>query len=197
AQTERCVWRRRNRARVGGGHRDVGASGSCRPHRAIRRAGARADSERAVSEHRGRSRGLGRSHPRHRSLRVPGNARRRLHDAPVDGRSRQRHRRWRVADPNLPRGAAMKPPSLTLGIEEEYQIIDPQTRELKSYITEILNGDHMVLGEIKPELHQSMVEIGSRVCTTPSELRSELLRLRGLVMDLAGKSGLVIAAAGT
>jgi len=91
----------------------------------------------------------------------------------------------------------MKAPSLTLGIEEEYQIIDPSTRELKSYITEILAGDHMILDEVKPELHQSMVEIGSKVCRAPSELRSELIRLRGLVMDLAARNGLVIAAAGT
>ena len=55
----------------------------------------------------------------------------------------------------------------------------------------------MILDEVKPELHQSMVEIGSRVCRTPQELRGELVRLRGLVMDLAGKNGLVIAAAGT
>jgi glutamate---cysteine ligase / carboxylate-amine ligase len=91
----------------------------------------------------------------------------------------------------------MKPPSLTLGIEEEYQIIDPETRELRSYITEILDRDHMVLGEVKPELHQSMVEIGTKVCRTPAEVRAELVRLRGMVMQLAGKSGLVIAAAGT
>jgi carboxylate-amine ligase len=91
----------------------------------------------------------------------------------------------------------MKAPSLTLGIEEEYQIIDPETRELKSYITEILSGDSMILDEVKPELHQSMVEIGSKVCRAPSDLRAELVRLRGLVMDLAGKNGLVIAAAGT
>ena len=91
----------------------------------------------------------------------------------------------------------MKPPSLTLGIEEEYQIIDPDTRELKSYITEILTRDTMVLGEVKPELHQSMVEVGSRVCHTPAELRQELVRLRGTVMDLATRGGLVIAAAGT
>src|SRR5918992_5526908 len=91
----------------------------------------------------------------------------------------------------------MKTPALTLGIEEEYQIIDPRTRELRSYITEILAGDHMVLGEVKPELHQSMVEVGSKVCRTPAELRAELVRLRGLVMDLAGQNGLVIAAAGT
>ncbi len=91
----------------------------------------------------------------------------------------------------------MKAPSLTLGIEEEYQIIDPATWELKSYITEILKGDTMIMDEIKPELHQSMVEIGSKVCHTPAEVRGELVRLRGLVMDLAGRSGLVIAAAGT
>src|SRR3982750_3126690 len=91
----------------------------------------------------------------------------------------------------------MKAPSLTLGIEEEYQIIDPETRELKSYITEILACDKLVLDEVKPELHQSMIEIGSRVCRTPQELRSELVRLRGMVMDLAAKSNLVIAAAGT
>ena len=65
----------------------------------------------------------------------------------------------------------MKGPSLTLGIEEEYQIIDPVTRELRSYITEILEEDHVRLGEVKPELHQSMVEIGSKVCQTPAELR--------------------------
>jgi glutamate---cysteine ligase / carboxylate-amine ligase len=91
----------------------------------------------------------------------------------------------------------MKAPSLTLGIEEEYQIIDPETRELRSYITEILSGDHLLLEEVKPELHQSMVEIGTRVCRTPADVRGELVRLRGSVMELAGRSGLVIAAAGT
>jgi glutamate---cysteine ligase / carboxylate-amine ligase len=91
----------------------------------------------------------------------------------------------------------MKQPSLTLGIEEEYQIIDPETRELRSYITEILAGDSLMIGEVKPELHQSMVEVGSNVCHTPGELRGEVIRLRGLVMDLAARKGLVIAAAGT
>ncbi len=91
----------------------------------------------------------------------------------------------------------MKQPSLTLGIEEEYQIIDPETRELRSYITEILKGDSMILDEVKPELHQSMVEIGSKVCRTPQDVRHELIRLRGMVMDLATRNDLVIAAAGT
>jgi gamma-glutamyl:cysteine ligase YbdK (ATP-grasp superfamily) len=91
----------------------------------------------------------------------------------------------------------MKAPSLTLGIEEEYQIIDPETRELRSYITEILKEDSVVLQEVKPELHQSMVEIGSKVCRTPADVRAELVRLRGTVMQLAARSGLKIAAART
>jgi carboxylate-amine ligase len=93
--------------------------------------------------------------------------------------------------------STMRPPSLTLGVEEEYQIIDPETRELKSYITEILKGDSLILEEVKPELHQSMVEIGSKVCRTPAEVRTELVRLRGTVMMLAARNGLKIAAAGT
>jgi carboxylate-amine ligase len=91
----------------------------------------------------------------------------------------------------------MKSPSLTIGIEEEYQIIDPETRELRSYITEILAAGDVILREVKPELHQSIVEIGTHVCETPAEAGTELVRLRRLVMDLAAKKGLVIAAAGT
>jgi glutamate---cysteine ligase / carboxylate-amine ligase len=91
----------------------------------------------------------------------------------------------------------MNAPSLTLGIEEEYQIIDPVTRELRSYITEILDHDHLILGEIKPELHQSIVEVGSPVCQTPGEVKTELVRLRGMVMELAAKKELKVVAAGT
>lgn len=92
----------------------------------------------------------------------------------------------------------MKPPSLTIGIEEEYQIIDPETRELTSYITEILESDHVVLREqLKPELHQSVVEVGSNVCQTTAEAREEVLRLRRLVSEQVASSGLRIAAAGT
>jgi carboxylate-amine ligase len=92
----------------------------------------------------------------------------------------------------------MKPPSLTIGIEEEYQIIDPQTRELKSYITQILDEGKLVMREaVKAELHQSMIEVGTEVCRTPAEARNEIIRLRKGVMELAGKHGLKIAAAGT
>ena len=92
----------------------------------------------------------------------------------------------------------MKDPSLTLGIEEEYQIVDPETRELKSYITQILDSDGQITVEgVKPELHQSVVEVGSSVCATPSEIREEVVRLRGAVIDLAAEDGLKILAAGT
>ena len=91
----------------------------------------------------------------------------------------------------------MKAPSLTLGIEEEYQIIDPETRELKSYITQILEQDHLVLSQVKPELHQSIVEVGTKVCKTPADVRAELRKLRRDVIELTAKNGLRIAAAGT
>src|SRR5438445_155592 len=58
-------------------------------------------------------------------------------------------------------------------------------------------GWSMVMGEIKPELHQSMVEVGTKVCHTPTQVRAELVRLRRLVMDLAAKKGLKVAAAGS
>ena len=91
----------------------------------------------------------------------------------------------------------MKPPSLTLGVEEEYQIIDPRTRELQSYITQLLEQDHLVLGQVKPELHQSIVEVGTTICHTPQEVRTELVRLRRGVMELAARNGYAIAAAGS
>jgi carboxylate-amine ligase len=92
----------------------------------------------------------------------------------------------------------MQAPSLTIGIEEEYQIIDPVTRELRSHITEILEEGKLILEEhAKPELHQSIVEIGTSVCRTAAEARAELVRLRGAVIGLAERNGLRIAAAGT
>src|SRR5436309_1892450 len=92
----------------------------------------------------------------------------------------------------------MKAPSLTLGIEEEYQIIDPATGELKSYITKILEDGKTILREqIKAELHQSMVEVGTEICQTPADARTELVKLRRTITELAGRHGLVIAAAGT
>jgi glutamate---cysteine ligase / carboxylate-amine ligase len=86
----------------------------------------------------------------------------------------------------------------TLGIEEEYQVVDPETRELRSYITQILERGQMILREqIKPEMHQSIVEVGTRPCRTVAEARAEVTRLRGTIAALADKHGLKILAAGT
>lgn len=90
----------------------------------------------------------------------------------------------------------MKPPSLTLGVEEEYQVLDPETRELHSFVFED-TGEDLVLEDVKRELHRSNLEIGTRVCETPAEVASELRRLRGRVRDLAASRGLAVAAAGT
>ncbi len=94
----------------------------------------------------------------------------------------------------------LKPPSFNIGIEEEYQIVDPQTGELRSYITQFLEDAQrlkLIELELKPELHQSIVEVGTRVCATPAEARQELIRLRRGVIELADRNGLKIAAAGT
>ncbi len=65
----------------------------------------------------------------------------------------------------------------TIGIEEEYQIIDPETRELSSYVTQILEAGKLQLQErVKPEMLQSVIEIGTNVCRTADEARIELGR---------------------
>src|SRR3954467_13839393 len=86
----------------------------------------------------------------------------------------------------------------TLGIEEEFAIIDPETRELRSHIQEILEGGKITLKEqIKPEMHQSVVELGTEVCANISDARNHVLDLRSRLAALAGRSGLKIASLGT
>ena len=82
----------------------------------------------------------------------------------------------------------------TLGIEEEFQIVDPRTRELRSHVTEFLEEGKMLLGEqIKPEMIQSMVEVGTGVCKNIQEARVDISRLRSIISALAAKNGLVIS----
>jgi len=86
----------------------------------------------------------------------------------------------------------------TLGIEEEFQLIDPETRDLRSHIQEIYADGKDALGEqIKPELHQSVVEVGTVVCADIKEARAEVLRLRSALAGVARGQGLRIGAAGT
>ncbi|MFN2453780.1 MAG: carboxylate-amine ligase [Pyrinomonadaceae bacterium] len=86
----------------------------------------------------------------------------------------------------------------TLGIEEEFQIVDPQTRELRSHVSEFLEEGRMILGEqIKPEMIQSMIEVGTGICRNIQEARTDISRLRGIISALARKKGLEIVAAST
>ena len=91
----------------------------------------------------------------------------------------------------------MAGPSLTIGIEEEYQIIDPKSRELTPGFAELLLSDDPLIREIKPELHQCQVEIGTPPCETIAELRDQLVRHRRAIIGAAQSRGLTIAAAGT
>lgn len=99
----------------------------------------------------------------------------------------------------------MTSPSLTIGIEEEYQIIDPETRELKSFITQFMESKEGAMeikkGElkagVKPELHASMVELGTPVCENVAELKDALYSQRAAIFELAEQRGLQIAAAST
>jgi len=88
---------------------------------------------------------------------------------------------------------------LTLGVEEEYQIIHPESRDLHSYVQEFLEQGNQVFpeGQLKPELMQSQIEVGSQVCRNIKEVRHELRRLRRSVSGLANDNGLRIAAAST
>jgi carboxylate-amine ligase len=89
-------------------------------------------------------------------------------------------------------------PKLTLGIEEEYQIVHPESRELTSYIQQLLESGRVILKEqIKPEFLQSQVEVGSRICHNMQEARAEICRLRREVCRLAEDKGLRVVAAGT
>jgi glutamate---cysteine ligase / carboxylate-amine ligase len=86
----------------------------------------------------------------------------------------------------------------TLGIEEEFQIIDPETRELRSHIQQILADGKMIFKErVKPELHQSMVELTTDICSDARVARQQVVNLRTELAKLAAEHGLKIAAAGT
>jgi carboxylate-amine ligase len=89
-------------------------------------------------------------------------------------------------------------PAFTLGVEEEFQIIDPETRELRSHVQEMLEEGVRVLKErVKPEMHQSVMEIGTGICKDAGEVRRDVSELRSEIIRLADKSGMKVAAAGT
>lgn len=90
-------------------------------------------------------------------------------------------------------------PSLSLGIEEEYQIIDPVTRQMRSFITQFIDNERVIMveRELKPELHQSMVELGTPACDTIPQLKEELVKQRSFIVNLAAQKDLAVVAAAT
>ena len=93
---------------------------------------------------------------------------------------------------------SIKDHTFTLGIEEEFAIVDPETRELRSHIQEILEYGKVILKEqIKPEMHQSVVELGTEICQSVVDARAHVIELRSRLAELAARSGLKIASAGT
>lgn len=86
----------------------------------------------------------------------------------------------------------------TLGIEEEFQILDADTFTLHSQMSKIIDGGKVLLKErIKEEMHQSVVEMGTNVCEDIKQAREEVTYLRQQIIALAAKEGLKVAASGT
>jgi gamma-glutamyl:cysteine ligase YbdK (ATP-grasp superfamily) len=74
-----------------------------------------------------------------------------------------------------------------LGIEEEFQIIDPETRELRSHIQQILTDGKMILKEhVKPEMHQSVVELGTDICNDARDARREIEHIERIIREGTG-----------
>ena len=90
-------------------------------------------------------------------------------------------------------------PSFSLGIEEEYQTIDPVTRDLRSHIqTEMLAQGKLRLQErVKAEMHTSVIEVGTRVCRNIDEAREDIYELRREMIKLARENGLILVAGAT
>jgi len=93
----------------------------------------------------------------------------------------------------------MKAPSFTIGIEEEYQTVDPVTFDLRSHIaTEIVHeGKRRMNEKVKAEMHQSVVEVGTGVCQNIEEASLDLRDLRRQMIALTEESGLRLVAGAT
>jgi carboxylate-amine ligase len=90
-------------------------------------------------------------------------------------------------------------PTFTIGIEEEYQTVDPVTRDLRSHIqVELLEKGKLRLQErVKAEMHQSVVEVGTSVCKNIKDAKAEVKALRREIIRLANENGLRVASVAT
>ena len=86
----------------------------------------------------------------------------------------------------------------TLGVEEEYMVIDPETRELKSHEQRIVTeGQKLMKDKVKAEMHQAVVEVGTDICRDIDEAFKDVASLRGNISQIAGELGLWVGASGT
>jgi carboxylate-amine ligase len=89
-------------------------------------------------------------------------------------------------------------PAFTIGVEEEYMVVHPETRELTSHDQKIVEiAERMLDDQVKAEMHQAVVEVGTQICANVTEARQDLANLRRVVGDIAIDQGLRIGAAGT
>ena len=88
--------------------------------------------------------------------------------------------------------------SFTLGVEEEYMVLDPESRELKSHEQKIvLEGQKVIRDKVKAEMHQAVVEVGTDICKDIDEAFQDVAHLRKTIAGIAGGLGLAMGAAGT
>lgn len=86
----------------------------------------------------------------------------------------------------------------TVGIEEEYMVIDPETKELISHEQKIVTEGQKILDDkVKAEMHQAVVEVGTDICKNIDEARRDVIHLRKTIKDIAGSLGFSVGAAGT
>ncbi|WP_276484451.1 carboxylate-amine ligase [Paraflavitalea pollutisoli] len=86
----------------------------------------------------------------------------------------------------------------TLGIEEEYMVLDPNTRELKSHEQRIVSeGQKVIKDKVKAEMHQAVVEVGTDICQNVDEAYHDVATLRKTIGGIAGELGFAMGAAGT
>ena len=88
--------------------------------------------------------------------------------------------------------------SFTIGIEEEYMVLDPTTRALKSHQQRIVaEGQKLMKDKVKAEMHQAVVEVGTDICKDIDEAFLDVSNLRNNISDIAGSMGFWVGASGT
>lgn len=93
----------------------------------------------------------------------------------------------------------MKAPAFTIGIEEEYLLVDRRSRDIVPSPPDAMLAacQELAPGQIHPEFLRCQIEVGTPVCTTVQDARAELARLRGIVAGVADAYGLAPIAAST